>query len=209
VRRQGATFGAAWLQMAAGIVLFAFGTGFGALVLTPRASPDSAAGVALAPPAAPPGQARSVVEDRAGRAAGEDPGPAAATRLAAEPAASPPESATPAPGPQAPAPRSEAVRFAASAPDAPRTADDALAFMRRAETAYLEALTLYAEMAGGFEGGDPAARLAALEGIMLTTRAALGVAPADPIINGYHLTALAQRDATLRQIAASSSQSWF
>jgi hypothetical protein len=43
-------------------------------------------------------------------------------------------------------------------------------------------------------------RLAALEGIVLTTRAALDDAPADPVINGYHLTALEQRDAILRQI---------
>ena len=34
---------------------------------------------------------------------------------------------------------------------------------------------------------------------MLTTRAALGQSPADPVINGYHLTALAQRNATIKQ----------
>ena len=43
-------------------------------------------------------------------------------------------------------------------------------------------------------------RLAALEGIVLTTRAALNEAPADPVINGYHLTALEQRDALLREL---------
>ena len=57
---------------------------------------------------------------------------------------------------------------------------------------------------------DPLNQLAALEGIVLTTRAALEEAPADPVINGYHLSALGQRDAILRQIdARADEEPWF
>ncbi len=48
---------------------------------------------------------------------------------------------------------------------------------------------------------DPAARLAALENIVLTTAEALHEAPTDPIISSYHLSALAQRNAVLRQLS--------
>lgn len=92
----------------------------------------------------------------------------------------------------------------------PRTAQEAAVLLRDAEGMYLSALVSYSQLAGDAdETGDPMARLAALEGIVLSTRAALDRAPADPIINGYHMTALAQREATLRQIAATTSNPWF
>lgn len=91
----------------------------------------------------------------------------------------------------------------------PRDYDEAVSFYREAEGLYLGALTRMAELGGGSDYGDPYARLAALEAITSITRAALGQAPADPVLNGYHVTALAQRDATLRQIAARSTDSWF
>jgi hypothetical protein len=47
--------------------------------------------------------------------------------------------------------------------------------------------------------------MAALESIVLTTRAALNRAPADPVINGYHLTAVAEREAMLRRLAAATA----
>jgi hypothetical protein len=81
--------------------------------------------------------------------------------------------------------------------------------VRAAESAYLSALTRYAELAAQTEATDPVARLAALESIVLTTRAALGQAPADPVINGYHLTALAQREATLKQLESARGKTWF
>jgi hypothetical protein len=87
---------------------------------------------------------------------------------------------------------------------------DAQNAVRAAESAYLSALTRYTELAGTVDVVDPVARLAALESIVLTTRAALGQAPADPVINGYHLTAVAQRDATMKKLAMSSgNQTWF
>lgn len=83
----------------------------------------------------------------------------------------------------------------------PRSMSDAAEFLRTTEALYLEALTRYAELASQTESGDPVARLAALQSIIMTTQAALNETPTDPVINGYHLTALAQRDATLRQVA--------
>jgi hypothetical protein len=87
--------------------------------------------------------------------------------------------------------------------------DEAAQLLRETEVRYLEALTAYAELALDAEAGDPVARLATLQSIILTTQAALNETPTDPVINGYHLTALAQRDATLRQVAAASSERWY
>jgi hypothetical protein len=92
---------------------------------------------------------------------------------------------------------------------APASMDEAAQLLREMEARYLDALTAYAELALDAEAGDPVARLAALQSIILTTQAALNETPTDPVINGYHLTALAQRDATLRQVAAASSERWY
>ena len=107
----------------------------------------------------------------------------------------------------APQPAPQAAQLAAVLPP-PRTAEEAAERLRTAETNYLDALTRYTELSGRVEAGDPVARLAALESIVATTRAALGRAPADPVINGYHLTAVAQRDAVLRQLSA-AEQTWY
>ena len=91
-----------------------------------------------------------------------------------------------------------------------RNAQEAAMALRDAESLYLDALAQFAQVAGGRNGDeDPVARLVALESIVLSTREALDRAPADPIINGYHMTAVAQRDATLRQLAAQSRDPWF
>ncbi len=90
------------------------------------------------------------------------------------------------------------------------SAEAAAASLARAEAAYLEALSRYARIRFDNDGSDPLSRLVALEGIVLTTRSALREAPADPVINGYHLTALGQRDELLRQIeAAGVGDEWF
>jgi hypothetical protein len=73
--------------------------------------------------------------------------------------------------------------------------------LQAAQEAYLSALSNFAEMTDQPTSGDPAVRLAALDNIVLTSQAALDRAPADPVINGYLLTALAQRDAMTRQIS--------
>jgi hypothetical protein len=46
-------------------------------------------------------------------------------------------------------------------------------------------------------------RLATLDQVGQTVRAALNESPYDPVINGYYLTTLEQREATLRQLNAS------
>jgi hypothetical protein len=100
--------------------------------------------------------------------------------------------------------------WAADQPAAlPQTSEVAARHLQEAELAYLAALAHYQELSGVTRGTDPAARLAALEGIVLTTRAALEAAPADPVINGYYLTAIGQRDAVLRQIAQTTEDPWF
>lgn len=92
----------------------------------------------------------------------------------------------------------------------PRNAQEAATMLRDAESMYLDALAQYAQLSGELrEIDDPVARLVVLESIVLTTREALARAPADPIINGYHMTAVAQRDATLRQLAARSGEPWY
>ena len=105
-----------------------------------------------------------------------------------------------------PAPRSF-VSLAAAVSQA-GTVEEAATVLRDAEELYLGALTRYAELASQSPAGDPVARLAALQSIVMTTQAALHEMPTDPVINGYHLTALAQRDATLRQVAATSDR-WY
>jgi hypothetical protein len=55
----------------------------------------------------------------------------------------------------------------------------------------------------GAGDGSPVAyrsRLAALDQVLSTTREAMRQAPHDPVINGYYLTTLGQREATLRQL---------
>ncbi len=73
--------------------------------------------------------------------------------------------------------------------------------MEQAEQAFRATLDRYMAQ-NSSPAADPAARLAALDNIVLTTAEALKAAPADPVINGYYLTAVAQRDAVLRQISA-------
>ncbi len=88
-----------------------------------------------------------------------------------------------------------------------RSAREAERRLRATESAYLSALTAYNAFVPE-SAEDPSARLAALETIIRTTGAAMDRAPADPVINGYHLTALAQREATLRRLAAERGP-WF
>ena len=101
-------------------------------------------------------------------------------------------------GPDAPANWQVLAARASSA----RTPDEAASFVRDAEAAYLAAMTRLAELTEA-QSTDPAVRLATLDGIVVTTEAALQRAPADPVINGYYLAARAQRDALLRTVSSS------
>ena len=88
-------------------------------------------------------------------------------------------------------------------------AEQARRELGRAQADYLAALRRYAELADPASGADEATRLQALDGLVATTRSALNMAPDDPVINGYHLAAVSERDAVLRQIASRSESAWF
>lgn len=81
--------------------------------------------------------------------------------------------------------------------------------LAEAEAGYLAALQRYANIADPQSGADAATRMAALDRMVTTTRAALESAPADPVINGYHLAALRERDELRRQMAQTSDNDWF
>lgn len=80
--------------------------------------------------------------------------------------------------------------------------------LAEAEGAYVAALQRYAAIADPASGADPVTRMAALERMIATTREALERNPGDPVINGYHLAAVRERDALSRQLAA-ADKDWF
>ncbi len=83
---------------------------------------------------------------------------------------------------------------------------DPAATLREAEARYVEALARYADERGGPVGTDPTNRLAALEGILYTTRAALDASPDDPVLEGFYRSALAQREAILDEVTITTAQ---
>jgi hypothetical protein len=89
-----------------------------------------------------------------------------------------------------------------------QTPEQALAVLNTAQEQYQSAAAFLATSDTGsrFVGMNQdsyRARLAALDEIAATTRAALYRAPQDPMLNQYYLTTLGAREATLRQIGAS------
>lgn len=90
--------------------------------------------------------------------------------------------------------------------------EDALRWQQRFAIGYQHAATFIAERDASAADGAPAqseravrTRLAALDRAGRVMREALREAPADPVINGYYLTTLGEREATLRQINAQPS----
>ena len=84
--------------------------------------------------------------------------------------------------------------------------EEARAAQERYETLYQSAaLYLAAHDTSELTPDSPAAmrhRLATLDEVGATVRQALTESPGDPVINGYYLTTLGQREATLRQLNA-------
>lgn len=82
--------------------------------------------------------------------------------------------------------------------------DEAREAQQRSELLYQQAAAFLARVdTTGAGNGSPVAyrsRLAALDQVITTTREAMREAPHDPVINGYYLTTLGQREATLRQL---------
>jgi len=103
-------------------------------------------------------------------------------------------------------------RVASVAPSAASRTDAAsFASIEEARNAQVHSEALYQQAAAylaehdttGIGDGSPVAyrsRLAALDQVISTTREAMRQAPHDPVINGYYLTTLGQREATLRQL---------
>ncbi|HEY4133285.1 MAG TPA: hypothetical protein VGM50_21885 [Gemmatimonadaceae bacterium] len=85
-----------------------------------------------------------------------------------------------------------------------RSIDDALAAQERSQVVYQSATAFLAQRDTSARGAESAAsmrtRLTALDQANQVMGAALTEAPYDPVINGYYLTTLGQREATLRQI---------
>lgn len=92
------------------------------------------------------------------------------------------------------------------------TVDDAASAVRSAEQDYVTAVTRYRELLaqnGGEDGGaDPISRFAALEHLVMVSQAAVRQAPGDPFLNGFLASAMAERDAALRQVST-TRDNWF
>jgi hypothetical protein len=82
--------------------------------------------------------------------------------------------------------------------------EEAQAAQRRSEQLYQRAVAYLAQYdSSAVDDGSPIAyksRLAALDRVISATSEAMREAPHDPVINGYYLTTLGQREATIRQL---------
>jgi hypothetical protein len=85
----------------------------------------------------------------------------------------------------------------------------AVAELAEAQAAYVAALQRYAAVADAGSGADPQTRLAALDQLVLLTTDALERVPGDPVINGYLMAALTERDQLRREIRAAANVTWF
>ena len=85
-----------------------------------------------------------------------------------------------------------------------RSVDEARAAQHRSEQLYQQAVAYLARFdSSAVDDGSPVAyksRLAALDRVISATSEAMREAPHDPVINGYYLTTLGQREATIRQL---------
>jgi hypothetical protein len=122
---------------------------------------------------------------------------AGASPLPIDRATAAPSSAASASGTSALAARmADSVRFS--------SVEEARLAQLRSESLYQQAAAFLAEHDSAGEATyNPEvvkSRLAALDQMISTTREAMRAAPHDPVINGYYLTTVGQREATLRQL---------
>jgi hypothetical protein len=89
--------------------------------------------------------------------------------------------------------------------------EEARAAQRRSEQRYQQAVAYLARYdSTAVDDGSPIAyksRLAALDRVISATSEAMRDAPHDPVINGYYLTTLGQREATIRQLSTALPES--
>lgn len=186
------------LRAAAAVVLFLLGGAAGAALWSGRApAPLADAPEATAPPAYP--ALRGGFDEPPVVVYETEPAPSAAgARLASNPAPEPTAPAAEKAAPDPPAMRDRA-----------READLAARELLEAQASFVAALQRLAAVADPASGNDPATRLAALDRLVGLTAAALERAPGDPVINGYHLAAAAERDALRREIDRDAGITWF
>ena len=103
---------------------------------------------------------------------------------------------------EAPAGEETAELYPPAVPADPETS------LREAEAIYAAALSRYMAANPDAAEVDPMRRLAALESIIMTARAALDETPQDPVITGYYRAALAQREALLTNVQYEEG-AWF
>jgi hypothetical protein len=88
-------------------------------------------------------------------------------------------------------------------------ADRAALALVQAQAEYVAALQRVAAIADPASGNDAETRMAALEQLVRLTSQALERVPGDPVINGYHLAAVAERDALRREMDRDAQTAWF
>lgn len=112
--------------------------------------------------------------------------------------------ATPLPAPVAIEESATPVMPASASAQAVTSTAEALATLTRAQQDFQKALAfLNAQDTSGVQVDKSSMyrnRLAALDAVASTTREAVNQAPYDPVINGYYLTTMQAREATLRQL---------
>jgi hypothetical protein len=193
------------MRIAAGIALFLLGGAAGGALLRSPASQDQVAVDAPAADAPRPSSRGSAIADpeilfvREPAPAAEVAGGAHGARLAANGAASQVRRTAGAVPPERTAPR-RATRA---------QADRAARELAQAQAEYVGALQRVAAMADPASGNTPETRLAAMEQLVALTAQALERVPGDPVINGYHLAAVAERDALRREMDRDARTEWF
>ncbi|HEX8359711.1 MAG TPA: hypothetical protein VF613_06385 [Longimicrobium sp.] len=207
-----------YLRAAAAVLLLVTGMAAGTALLRPGSSGEVATAPVApptdpgSPPAAPSrplglAQLPVPVTREPARDSGSTGLPAV---IADVPLAEAPRTARPAP--TLPAARLVASRPATSRGRAPALTPEARAAAREldaAEAAYVAALRRYAEIADPSSGADPETRLSALETLVESTGRALERAPGDPVLNGYHLAVVDERDALRRQMDRAAKTAWY
>lgn len=192
------------LRIAASLALFLMGGAAGA-VLWRTPQPRSIDTLASAPAQAPRTAARPAALMSAPEVTYVTEAPAQApadgngARLAMNGAATDPPAT-----PKAVAPRRTPPRRATAA-----EADRAARELMQAQAAYMAALQRLAAIADPASGNTPETRLAALDRLVQLTAEALDRVPGDPVINGYHLAAVAERTAVRREMDRDASTEWF
>lgn len=92
------------------------------------------------------------------------------------------------------------------------TPEEAAEVVRMAERRYMDALVQYRQLQESPGDGsemDPATRFAAIEYLVRAGQAAVREVPADPFLNGFLASVMAEREAQLRRISATGEDNWF